>query len=378
MGPHHTEWVVSRPAELPPDDLRRLGALRRRAQRLAGRAVTTPADAVRSLLAMQGQDHAGVLWSAGLRSAATEADVTAALERGELVRSWPLRGTLHLVAPEDLRWLLDLTGERTTARHAGMYRARGLGQETFDRARDVLTAALEGGRRRVRQELFAELTAAGIDPGGQRGISILGHLALRQLLVVGPHEGRQPTYALLEEWVRQGDRPERDEGLGRLALRYFRSHGPATARDLARWAGITLTDARRGIEVALPSLATLELGTESYHLSLAVLEAGDPEPDGDALLLPGFDEYLLGYTDRSAAIDADREELIVPGKNGMFLATMVEHGRVVGTWRRTLGSRGTVALELRPFARLSRSALAGFEAAAAEYGRFLGRTVESG
>jgi hypothetical protein len=364
--------VPARPAfPHTPDDLRRLGSLRRRAQLLAGR--TAAAHAVRSLLAMQGQDYPGVLWSAGLRSSATEADVTRALADGELVRSWPLRGTLHLVAPEDLRWMLDLTGERTVARYAPVYRDRGLDRPTFDRSRDVLTAALQGGRRQVRQELFAELAAAGVDPAGQRGINILGYLAMKQVLVVGPHDGRQPTYALLEEWVAPGDRPDRDEALGRLALRYFTSHGPATVRDLAWWSGLTLTDARRGLEIALPSLATLQLGDVPHHLSPAVLEAGDADPEGNALLLPGFDEYLLGYTHRAAAISADEEERIVPGRNGMFLSTMVWEGGVVGTWRRTLGRRETVQLEWRPFRPLSPAMLAAFEGAATDYARHLGR-----
>jgi hypothetical protein len=368
--------------EHAPDDRRRLTTLRRRAQLLDGLGVAAPGsqrpdDVVRHMLALQGQDYPGVLWSAGLRSGATEADVTAALATGELLRSWPLRGTLHLVVPEDLRWLLDLTGERVAARYRNNYRDRGLDRQTFDRAQDVLVGALQGGRRRVRQELFAELDAAGIDPAGQRGINILGYLSMMQVLVVGPHDGRQPTYALLEEWVAPGDRPERDEALGRLALRYFTSHGPATVRDLAWWSGLTLTEARRGLEIALPSLATLEIGAEPFHLSPAVLDADDggDGADGDAaLLLPGFDEYLLGYTDRSAAIRPEHEELVLPGKNGMFLATMVWEGEVVGAWRRSPGPRDTVKLEWRTFAPLPRPALAAFERAAETYGDYLGRT----
>ena len=330
---------------------------------------------VRHLLAMQGQDYPGVLWSAGLRSGAAETDVTAALAHGNLVRSWPLRGTLHLVAPEDLRWVLDLTGERTAARYRTVYRDRGLDQPTFDRARDVLTGSLQGGRRRVRQELFGELAAAGIDPAGQRGINILAYLSMKQVLVVGPHEGRQPTYALLEEWVRPGDRPERDDGLGRLALRYFTSHGPATVRDLAWWSGLTLTEARRGLEVALPSLATIQQSDEPYHLSPEVLDGARDDSDGETLLLPGFDEFLLGYTDRSAALRSDDEELVVPGKNGMFLATMLLDGQVAGTWRRTLGPRETVTIEWRPFRPIPAEAMRGFERAAEEYARYLGRTL---
>jgi hypothetical protein len=366
--------------EHAPDERRRLTTLRRRAQLLGSRLAAPeshrPANVVRHMLALQGQDYPGVLWSAGLRCGATESDVTAALATGELLRSWPLRGTLHLVAPEDLRWLLDLTGERVAARYRNNYRDRGLTRDTFDRAQDVLVSALQGGRRRVRQELFAELAAAGIDPAGQRGINILGYLSMMQVLVVGPHEGRQPTYALLEEWVASGDRPDRDEALGRLARRYFDSHGPATVRDLAWWSGLTLSEARRGLEIALPSLATLQIGAEPFHLSPAVLDAEDGTdgaPDRAALLLPGFDEYLLGYRDRSAAILPEHDDLVLPGKNGVFLATMVWQGEVVGTWRRALAQRDTVSLQWRTFAPLARAALAAFERAAEEYGAYLGR-----
>ncbi len=361
----------------PPEDRRRLTVLRRRAQLLTGGVPGAPADVVRHLLAMQGQDYPGVLWSVGLRSGGTEGEVAASLADGSLVRSWPLRGTLHLTAPEDLRWLLDLTGERTAARYRTNYRDRGLDQETFDRSQDVLTGALQGGRRRIRQELFTELAAAGIDPSGQRGINILGYLSMKQILVVGPHDGRQPTYALLEEWVRPGDRPERDEGLGRLALRYFTSHGPATVRDLAWWSGLTLTEARRGLEIASPSLATFELGSTSYHLSPEVLDGGDAGPDDRALLLPGFDEYLLGYTDRSAAIRPEHDELVLPGKNGMFLATMLLDGEVVGTWRRLLGPRDTVTLEWRTFQTLPDRELRRFEESAEAYAGYLGRTLRT-
>jgi hypothetical protein len=372
--------VPARPVRAA-EDRRRLTSLRMCAQLLAGNAAGSAAEAVRHLLALQGQDYPGVLWSAAIRAqGAVEADVTDAIARGDLVRSWPLRGTLHLLAPEDLRWMLDLTAERTLARSQGVYRARDLDESVFDRARDLLTEELAGRPPRTRRELMAVMERAGLDPSGQRGINILGNLALKQVLVVGPHDGKQPTFALLDEWVRPGDRPERDDALGRLALRYFTGHGPATVRDLAWWSGLTLTEARRGRDVALPKLATLELGVgdadEPLHLSPDVLDAEGAAEIPEALMLAGFDEFLLGYSDRSAAIAPDQEELVVPGKNGLFLSTMVRSGEVVGTWRRTLTPK-EVRFDLRPFKPLLEEDLAAFSPAAEHFARFLGRTAHT-
>jgi len=151
---------------------------------------------------------------------------------------------------------------------------------------------------------------------------------------LGRVKGRQQTFALLEELVPAPRRLERDEALGELAFRYFRSHGPATVRDLARWSGLTIRDARRGLAVCGRQLTTLDLDGVTYHLSPATL--AQPSHNRIVRLLPGFDEYLLGSGDRSAALAPEHGHAVVPGGNGMFKPTIVANGEVVGTWRRTL------------------------------------------
>ncbi len=215
---------------------RRLTALRLAAQHVGADERSTPAEAVRWMLALQGQDFPGVKWSVGLRAAgATVAGVNAALDAGEIVRSWPLRGTLHLVAGEDLRWLLALTTPRVIGSAAARRAALGLTETEMEHARAVATEALGGRRVPGRGALLAALDADGVSTTGARAYHLLWYLAQTGTLVLGPTNGTQQAFALLDDWVAHpARRLEGDEALGELALRYFRSHGPATARSRAR------------------------------------------------------------------------------------------------------------------------------------------------
>lgn len=352
-------------------DRRRLTALRMAAQRIGAGEFATPAEAVRWMLAMQGQDFAGVRWSVGLRHLdATEARVAAALDAGEIVRSWPMRGTLHLVAAEDLGWMLRLTAPRMTVSAARRRAALGITEAEMERARLVAIEALTGRRVLTRDALLATIHGAGVSTGGQRGYHLIWYLAQTGTLVLGPTEGRQQTFALLDDWVPNPRRLERDEALGELALRYFRSHGPATAHDLARWSGLTLGDVRRGLAIYGTQLTTLDLGGSTYHVAPETLALA--APPGRTYLLPGFDEYMLGYRDRTAALAPEHSEAIVPGGNGMFKPTIVVDGEVVGTWGRRVKA-GEVMIEPVLFGRLSGRDRAGLEEAARAYGVFIGR-----
>lgn len=341
------------------------------AQRIGSSEFATPVDAVRWMLALQGQDFAGVRWSVGLRHAgATEARVLAALDAGEIVRSWPLRGTLHLVAAEDLGWMLRLTATRTIAAAAGRRASLGITGADLERARGAAIAALTGRRVLARDALLATIGAAHVSTHGQRGYHLLWCLAQTGTLVLGPTEGRQQAFALLDEWVPDPRRLERDEALGELALRYFRSHGPATDRDLARWSGLTLGDVRRGLAICADRLTTVDLGGSTYHVAPETLALAPPP--GRVYLLPGFDEYVLGYKDRSTVLVPEHSEAIVPGGNGMFRPTIVVDGEVVGTWGRRV-MVGEVVIEPVPFGRLSGRDREGLEEAASAYGAFICR-----
>lgn len=326
-------------------------------------------DVARWFGAMQAQDLASAKWSFGVRLGGTEADVDAAIERFDVVRTWPMRGTLHFVPAEDARWMLALTGARALAKSARRRTDLGIDERTAEHATEVLGAALAGGVRLTRAEALAALEAKGIATGGQRGYHLLGYAAHRAVVCVGPNHGKEQTFASLADSAPSPRTLTTDEALGLLATRYFQSHGPASLPDFVGWTGLTTTDARRAIAIAGRALAEVEHDGASMWLSPEVKPPTAPTFHA----LPGFDELVLGLKDRSLLIPAGSMDRIVPGGNGVFRATMVEDGRVIGTWTRALKKR-VVAIEAQPFTRASRAQRTAFERACSHYGRFLGLT----
>jgi hypothetical protein len=328
-----------------------IGLLRLAAQRIAAPGLSTPAEAVRWLTAMQAQDHGGALTSVALRTAGgTRQEVEAAFNAGEIVKSWPMRGTLHLAVAEDLPWLLELTAPRVLSGAAARRAQLGLELSTLELAGQVAVDALTGGHRLSRAELLALWDKAGVATTGQRGYHTIWYLAQTGLVCFGPIEDGEPQLVLVEEWIPRPRILERDEALGELALRYFSSHGPATVKDLTRWANLIAADVRTGLALALPRLERIEVDGVQYFMDPQIpdlLDACLRRAKG-VFLLPGFDEYILGYGDRTAVLPAEFANLIVPGGNGMFRPTVVSAGQVVGTWRHA-GRGAKRTIEATPF-----------------------------
>lgn len=344
-----------------PESAKRITSLRLTAQRLA-RPHGTPAEVVRHLLAVQAQDWFGSLWSVAQRSpGATAADVEQALASGAVVRSWPMRGTLHLVAAEDIGWMTSVTSPRLI--QGGATRSRDLELDDADYARaEAIARDRLDGVSADRAEVLAAFEAGGLSTAGQRGYHLLGRLAQQAVTVMVS----RADYALHDQWVREPRRLERTDALAEFAERFIRSHGPATAPDLARWASLTLTDARAGLAAVRDRLESVEIdGVE--HWQQPGLEPAEPA----VLLLAGFDEYLLGYGDRGAPLGGEPDERVVPGKNGMFLPTVVVDGRVMGTWKRTLRP-GRVDLAIDRWHAIPARREPALRRAAAAYGAHLG------
>jgi hypothetical protein len=336
-------------------------------QRISHSACKNPGEVVAWLCAMQAQDYLGALWSVGLRlPGATQTAIEQALADRTIVRTWPMRGTLHLVAATDVRWMLELLTPRIIAGSAGRHKQLGLDDATFAAGKEVIVMALQGDKQLTRNALYELLEAAHISTAGQRGYHILGYLAQTGVICLGAHEGKQPTFALLEEWAPNAKRMDRDEALAELAKRYFTGHGPATLQDFVWWTGLKVADARAGLESVASQLASDEIDGKTYWMSHAT------PPDAPSLyLLPGFDEYLLGYTDRSAALDPQYARKVHPGGNGMFSPTIVINGRVAGVWRRTLKKK-EVVITASLFAALNEAEHQALAAAADQYGKYLG------
>lgn len=348
--------------------LRRLGS-----QRLAGERCATPEEVVRWMGALQAQAYGQATWAIGLRTqGAALADVERAIAERRIVLTWPLRGTLHAIPAEDARWMLGVSAPRTLRAAAGRRAQLGLDDATLDRCAALVHDALAGDKRLTRPAAMTLLEEAGISTAGQRGYHILWHLALSGLICLGPLEGRQQTVVLLDEWAPAARDLPREEAVAELARRYATSHGPATLPDFARWAALTTTDARAGLRAAAPALVMHTREGTDYWMGAEAAQSAPPQTPR-VCLLPGFDEYVLGYKDRTDVLDPEHASKIVPGNNGIFLPTIVVDGQVAGTWSRTRTRTG-VRLTLHPFAAPTapRECL---EAAASRYGAFLGEPV---
>lgn len=330
-----------------------------------------PADVVRWLGAVQAQDYPGSLWAVGQRTGRTEADVEQALRDKGIVRTWPMRGTLHFVPAADVRWMLGLLTPRIVARTAAMRRRLEIDGATLARAAKVIVGALQGGRQITRAALYRLLESSSVSPAGQRGLHILWLLAQDGLICFGPRQGKQHTFALLEEWLPGVSTLPRDVALGTLAERYFSSHGPATLKDFSWWSGLTVSDARHGLEMARSRLIGDDVGGASCWMT----PSSRRHTGARALfLLPGFDEYMVGYADREAALEAARPGRPITAAEALS-PLILRDGRVIGTWRRT---RDTDAVTVTPsfFARPPRKDRKAFEEAALSFGSFLDLTVK--
>ena len=322
--------------------------------------------------AMQAQDYGGALWSIGLRMAGTtERHIEQAIAERAIVRTWIMRGTLHLVAARDVRWMLALLAQRVITHSAGRYRQLGLDDATFARSKEIFTGALQGGKQLTRDEMLQVLEEAGIATTGQRGYHFLGRCAQDGLICFGVPRGKQQTFVLLDDWVPQSGGRTRDEALAELTTRYFASHGPATARDLMHWTGLTSAEVKKGLGAAGKDLVKETINDQEYWMPRDLAEPSGIQP---VYLLPGFDEYVLGYRDRSAVLDPVNAQRICPGGNGVFNPTIVIDGRVAGTWRRAL-KKDRVVIEMAPFRPLTSAEYNALGAAADRYGEFLGLPV---
>lgn len=345
-----------------------LTARRLHAQRITAPVAASPADAVRHMVALQAQDYHAALWAVGLRTGgATLAQVEDAITRGEVVRTWPMRGTLHLLARDDVRWMVALLAPRVQAANAArLARDLDLDAATLARGRRAMEQALTHGMPVVRSELYARMEAAGIASANQRGLHLLNWLAHESVICQGPRQGRQPTFVLMDAWVPSSAPLGRDEALHRLALRYLQGHGPATAADLAWWSGLTQKDALHAL-----ALANAEIERDTHGGTTWWWRADAPAaPRSRTIhLLPAFDEYLIGYRDRTPVLDAVHTRRVI-GINGLVAATAIIGGRVAATWKR--GGAGDDDVVLDPLRALVDAERAGIRRAATRWRRFLG------
>jgi hypothetical protein len=342
-------------------------------QHLLGPEFPDPAAAVAHFGAVQGQDPLYSLWALGMRvEGATERGVEQAIADRQLVRTWPMRNTLHYVTAADARWIVRLNAERMRHSAARRLRELELDDDTFARSRRAIEAALADGGPLPRPALYAALEAAGVSTAGQRGYYLMWYHANEGLIAIGPRQGKQQTVVLLDAWLPPTPERTRDEALAELAWRYFRSHGPATVKDYIWWSGLAAAEARAGLEMVKSRLASETVDKASYWFAPPLI--ADGASPLTAHLLPFLDEYIVAYKDRTAILPTAYNALTDSG-NVIFHAPLLIDGQVAGIWTRKI-KKDTVMIEPALFRSLSDREQDALAAAAERLGAFLGLAAE--
>lgn len=345
---------------------------RLRQQHLLKPLTDKPESIVKWFGAVQAQDYFGALWAVGLRlKNSTEKSVEDALVRKAIIRTWPMRGTLHFVAAEDARWMLKLLSPRVVAAQARrLKKDYDLDDRVLSRSEKILVRALQGSRQRTRDAVYDILEKAKIPAYGQRGLHIVWQLAQKGVLCFGTREGKQHTFTLLDEWIPATKNLSRNESLAKLASIYFTGYSPTTVHDFSWWSGLSLADAKAGYEMVKLDFAEEKIADRVYIMPRGTMPA---KRSSSGFLLPSYDEYTVGYTDRSATLDFDN------GKkhgNGIFNPIVVIDGKIVGTWKRTL-KKDVVSVAINPFYALTKPQKKIIENKAEEYRKFLGAEMIS-
>jgi hypothetical protein len=345
-------------------------------QRLTGTPLKEPAEVVRMQGAVQAQDYAGAKWAVALRlRQAVDEDLDRAFNQGSILRTHLLRPTWHFVTPEDIRWMLELTAPRVHALNAGMYRQAGLDKDILKKSKVVIRKALQDEEPLTRKEIAGALEKSGIRTAGDFRLTyIVMHAELEGLICSGGRRGRQFTYALLDERAPLGASLAPKNALAELTRRYFASHGPATPQDFTVWSGLTLADARAGLEANASDLEHARIDGREYWFP-RVKPPSVPSPT--VHLLPNYDEYFIGFKDRST-ISGRTQVLTVDtaaSESVLFSHVIFVDGKVAGGWRRTV-NRKTVMLEFTPLIPLTKAGISAIEKEGERFGRFLGLQAE--
>lgn len=315
-----------------------------RSERLRSHRLSAPArsvtDAAGYMLAVQSQDFIAGRWALASRTRGepTLRTLDRAFDRGDLVRAWTMRGTLHIIPARDLRWVLSVTAERQRRQAAGRRRDLGIDAPMMAAVVAAVVPRLRDGGL-TRSEMFEAFTGVGIEPGGQRGIHLLSELTLDGLICQGPvvsREGvtRDQRFVLVEQHVTEHAAP--DDPLAELFVRYIDGHGPAGVTDFAWWSGLTLGQSREARDRAAARVIEIDDGV--FVGTRRPRRSADAPP---VLALGAFDEYYISYADRSAVCAREHLALVGPGKNGMVRATIVADGRVIGCWTHATAALGS-------------------------------------
>jgi hypothetical protein len=345
-----------------------IARLRLQNQLLLDTKLKTARDVVSYMGAIQAQDYTMSKWAVGIRmKQSTEKEVDKALDKGEILRTHVLRPTWHLVSANDIYWMLELTRPRILGSMKSRHKQLGLSEALLKKSYRILEKAVSDGDPVSRGALLKKLQAGKIDTTENRASHLLFCAELEGILCSGA--GKQ-TYALLEQRVPKKQLFPKEESLARLAGIYFKSRGPATLADFTWWSGLSPADARKAIELVKTEFIQETIGEQTYWFKNA--PAPKKNSASSLLLLPAFDEFLISYKDRTAAIQLLHQKKAF-SNNGIFWPTLLVNGQVTGLWKRTV-KNDQVLIEPDLFDVKNKAPNSLLKTASEAFGHFLGKS----
>ena len=335
-----------------------------------------PEEVISWFGAVQAQDYLAAKWSVGLRSnGLSESSLDLALAEGKILRTHVLRPTWHFVTQADIGWMLELSAQRVHKQMAHWYRSASLDNAFFKKTNRIIANTLQGGKQLTRSEIASLLKQSnvGVEINNLRLTFIMLHAEVDGIICSGALKGKAHTYAFLDDRVTKTKKLTHEESLVELTKRYFVSRGPATVKDYAWWSSLSMAEAKAGVEMVTPKLAHEIINKQDY--SFFGNENFRADSSEAVYLLPNFDEYIIGYTDRSAIFESPYASGLDARHNPLFQNTIVTDDRIVGTWKRIL-QKNKVSIVAKPFLKLPDSKLELLMQAVMRYSRFIEKPVD--
>ncbi|MFN8411640.1 MAG: winged helix DNA-binding domain-containing protein [Anaerolineales bacterium] len=337
-------------------------------QQITSSRFTSAKELVSWMGAMQAQDAAMVKWAVGIRlPQSTTQTIETALDKGEIIRTHVLRPTWHLVPADELRWMLALTAPHILAQTKSRQKELELSEAVLKKSMSIIEKILRDGNHLTREEIILELNKGKIATDENRASHIFVYAELNLVICSGKAKAGKQTFALFEERIPKKKSISREDMLAKLAKTYFTSHGPATLQDFIWWSGLSVSQAKEGLELAKTSLNSEALESQTYWFGDSFTFPKSIE--ASAYLLPAFDEFIISYKDRTATLPITAHQQAI-SSNGIFWPVIVVNGQAIGTWKRTI-KKQKVIISLNFFKQPDKKVRQSLENAAGAFGKFL-------
>lgn len=354
-------------------NLKKISSIRLAQQQLTANLFKKPEELVKYMGALQAQDYNMCKWAIGIRvPGSTDHGIEKAISDGKIIRTHVLRPTWHLVSPDDIRWMLALTAPHIKPLTKSRDKELELDEKIYTKSNGIIEKALAGNKHLTREELMEELARHKVKADGSRAAHLMFRAELEGIVCSGSLKGKNHTYALLDERVPQHKKLTRDEALAKLALIYFSSHAPATVKDFSWWSGLSLTDSRKALESIKDKMTSEKITDELYWLPNNSSIKADKKTS--AHFLPAFDEYLISYKDRTAALAIEHQGIAFTS-NGIFKPVLLVNGQAIGVWSRSI-KKDAVHIQATFFTPPAKTTLSFLQRQAKQFGIFLNKKAE--